>query len=141
MKFDDAAWHMQNAADESRAIAHIATFFRWCVDRGFVSEEHTVDPELRKQLQRVEAGRLTAGEYLWENTSGKLEDGDLVPEVIPFVKWYYKRHYFDDFAAVIGGSSYSLPETAVDFSAVAQRLDVRYREWRGRPAKPWWRVW
>jgi hypothetical protein len=141
MKLDDASWHLSAAGDEKRAIAHIALFFRWCVDSGFLSDEHTSDPELRRELNKVKAGTLSTSDYLWENTSGKFGDSDITAEAVPFVKWYYNRKYVADLRALTGKRDYEVDADQVDYQALSRLLDTRRSEWASRPPKPWWQFW
>ncbi len=134
MKYDDGSYHIGSAPSEAHAAAHIGLYFRWCLAAGLVSEEHTEDPELREQLESVRHGALTATEYLWENTSGKLSGEDLTTEGNAFCKRYYSNEYLKDLRRVTARSDYQFTEAEVDFSKLKSVLDQRFRDWKRAPA-------
>jgi hypothetical protein len=141
MKYDDGAYHLEPAESEAHAAAHIGLYFRWCVHSGLVSEEHTAEPELADQLQKVRHGQLTGTEYLWENTSGKLADVDLNDEGNRFTKWFYDKYYLDELRSITRAQDYALAESDVDFDALRRQLDQSLTKWREEPPAPWWKFW
>jgi hypothetical protein len=142
MKYDDGGYHLGSARSEAHAAAHIGLYFRWCLDAGLVSEEHTEDPELSEELEAIRRGRLTGTEYLWRYTSGKLSDDDLTEEGNRFSRTYMSKSYLGDLRRVTGKADYQFTEAEVDFSRLKAILDERLREWRrSPPARPWWKLW
>ena len=142
MKHDDASYHVGNAKSEAHAGAHIGLYFRWCVLAGLVSSEHTGDPELKSDLEKLRAGTLTGTKYLLENTSGKFADVDLTVEGNAFTNWFYSKRYLTELRAVTGKKDYQFTERDVDFASLRQRLDAALQSWRSAPPpRPWWRLW
>ena len=142
MKYDDASYHVGSAKSEAHAAAHIGLYLRWCVVAGLMSSDHTADPELRADLEKIAAGTLTGTKYLWETNSGKFADVDLTAEGNAFTKWYYSKGYLKELHAVSGKKDYQFTEREVDFTVLRHRLDAALQAWRANPpSKPWWRFW
>lgn len=142
MKYDDASWHMGDAKSEAHAGAHIGLYFRWCLAADLVSEEHTEEEELVQELDRVRKGELSATEYLWENTSGKLADVDLTDDGDLFTRWFYSKRYLNLLLESVGKDAYAFTEDEVDFSRLRLHLDEAFRKWKASPPKRlWWKLW
>jgi hypothetical protein len=142
MKYDDGSYHVGYAPSEAHAAAHIGLYFRWCLGAGLLSEDHTGDPELAEQLESILQGRLTATEYLWKNSSGKLSDVDLTEEANRFTRQYLRKQYLEDLRRITGKPDYQFTEAEVEFSRLEAILDERLDEWRRTSMRrPWWRFW
>ncbi len=133
---------MEHAPSEEHAAAHIALYFRWCLEAGFLSEDHTEDEELVPLLEKIRIGELSATDYLWDNTSGKLGDVDFTEECNRFTKRYFPKRYYGDLRTVTGLGDYEFTENEVDFAKLKALLDRRIQDWReAPPRRPWWKLW
>ena len=138
MKYDDGSWHMGDAGSESHAAAHIGLYFKWCLVNDLISEEWMDDETLEEDLQRVRSGDLSATEFLWDNTSGKLTSVDLTDEGNRFTKWFYSKRYPTLLFEVADGNAYEFTEEEVDFPKLKNRMDQVFHEWRVSPPKKTW---
>jgi hypothetical protein len=138
-KIDDAGHYVADGATEAQAIAHIALFFRWCDERGLLSDEHTADSELARELRKARK-KESYGDYLWDNFSGKLVGDDLCDRARSFAEQRYEQ-FVRELGSVTGKELLTFSEQDVDFASVAQMLDRLLEAHSQSPAKPWWKFW
>lgn len=72
---------------------HIGFFVAWVIKHGFISEEHSENAGINK----VKEETMTGTEYLLEYCDGKFWSLDVAESLIPFVKEYYLKNYFQDY--------------------------------------------
>lgn len=149
MSYDQGYWHTDRCAeknlDEQYAGTHIAVYLKWCLEKGFLSEELLVSDA--DALAAVRDGRMSISEYFETHLDWKFGEWNLNEDGNAFTKAYYDR-YLDEVSvevpeAVLG------PESDVDFQKLFALLDDRLSQSHefGATAvqksktKRWWKFW
>lgn len=143
-KYDDASWHFDGDFPEESPIeyggTHIALFLKWCLQKGWASDELL---ELASEnVQKVIDGMLSATEFLFEFCDGKLIDTDLSPQGNEFARDYYGNRglYFGDYVELFGELMYSKPESDHDFARLSEMMEQRFLS-GNLTKKPFWKFW
>jgi hypothetical protein len=159
MKYDDAEWHFDSTPlgpDDARwavASAHIGTYLKWCVEKGWAGEIHTEGEPGKDAVDSLKDGTITGSDFLVRECDCQFTDEDLVTEGNLFTAYYYDK-YAEDLQSIVGIALLTAPESEYDFPKLCRLLDQRYDEWvaQGRPekskqeraeksTKPWWKLW
>ncbi len=122
MEQQDEIWHY--AAD------HIGLFLRWIIDNGYEgTDEEIVDQE---ECDRVRRGELSGVDYLMNSCDGKLCEGDLCEEMIPFVNGYYEQYLKDYTNVAAEGKFYSLISGDKEYNKIRPIIDKAYENFTNK---------
>lgn len=129
MKYDDASWHhggeFPASSPEEYGGTHIALFLKWCFVKGWAGELHL--EEEPDAVQNVIDGEMSATEFLFNYSDGKLIDESLSAEGRAFAQRYYgdKGLYLADYTEHFGELMYVASEAEHDFAKFSALLNAR----------------
>ena len=111
------------------ASNHIGLFLRWIIDNHLEGED--ADEEI---CQKVRNGDITGAEYLMNELDGKFLEEDVNEEVLPFVKEYYDKMYFEDYGDTcpVGIQEevpcYGFISGDDDYNELKNKIDLAYKK-------------
>jgi hypothetical protein len=129
MKYDDASWHyggeFPDGSPEEYGGTHIALFLRWCFVKGWAGELHL--EEEPEAVQKVIDGEMSATDFLFNYSDGKLIDVSLSDEGNAFAQRYYgdEGFYLADYAEHFGELMYVASEAEHDFAKFSAMVNAR----------------
>jgi hypothetical protein len=138
MIYDDASWHKGGdfPADlpPEAAATHAGIYLAWALLAGLGGEYHVVDSA--EDLERLQARKLTPGEYFLAVCDGKLTDEDFSKEGNAFARAYYQQdgasfiRDYQEFLAKGLRSEYHVPDSWTSYDKLQPVLDRRLANWR-----------
>jgi hypothetical protein len=157
--YDKSKWHAETVAEygllEEHASHHIVFFFRWCIERGFETDQ--LRTEFPDEYSGVREGRLSAVEYFERLYDGCLIDDMLTDEGNAFASAYFDYdtgRYLDDLIATLKGdlpSEYHIPYNEETYARMKAVIDKRYAAWKAGDVasvskakgakRKWWQFW
>lgn len=149
MSYDQGYWHTDSCAeknlDEQYAGTHIAVYLKWCLEKGFLSNDLLISDA--DALAAVRDGRMSMSEYFEKYLDWKFGEWNLNGEGNAFTSAYYSR-YLEEVSdevpsAVLG------PESNIELPKLYALLDDRLKQFKESGYKafyksrtiPWWKFW
>jgi hypothetical protein len=144
--YDKAKWHygadnFSADLDESHGFIHTGMFLGWIVDHDLY-DTGWFGPEMRSYIDAFKNRTLT-GPKLFEACDGVLLDDMLTPEGNAFAKDYFEfkgGKFLADYGELLAKglpSVYHVTDTWANYDKLRQRIDQRYRDWKGEITGGW----